>query len=119
MLSKGGAERTEKLNTIDFSTQSFPRNDFDRVKSNFRRISQVFAVHFLIVSSRSLLLVALRRDSTPQEFAIQVGTPRRGNTQRINTMYVARNAINQSQSGIYFSSSLWQSILKAEVVAQT
>ncbi len=23
MLSKGGAERTEKLNTIDFSTQSF------------------------------------------------------------------------------------------------
>jgi hypothetical protein len=25
---------------------------------------------------------SLRRDSTPQEFAIQVGTPKRGNTQR-------------------------------------
>ena len=62
--------------------------------------------------SAALLLVLLCRDSTPQEFAIQVGTPRRGSTQRINTMYTARNAMNHNQSGItphlfLFSSNDW------------
>src|SRR6266508_6140009 len=61
--------------------------------------------YFSIGLSCSLLLMAiLRRDSTSQEFAIQVGMPRRGNTQRINTMYTARNAMNHNQSGIDFVS---------------
>ena len=34
-----------------------------------------------------------------------MGTPRRGSTQRIKTMYAAKNTTNQSQSGISFSSS--------------
>jgi len=42
----------------------------------------------------------VRRDSASQEPDIHVGTPRRGNTQRIKTMYAAKNATNQSQSGI-------------------
>jgi hypothetical protein len=58
-----------------------------------------------------LLPAILRRDSTSQEFAIQVGMPRRGSTQRINTMYAARNAINHNQSGIDFVSFLPRSSL--------
>jgi hypothetical protein len=46
-----------------------------------------------------------RRDSTP-ELAIQVGTPRRGSTQRMSTMYTTKNAMNHSQSGIHFISFL-------------
>jgi hypothetical protein len=49
---------------------------------------------------------SLHRDSTSREFAIQVGTPSRGSTQRMRTIYVAKTAMNQSQSGITFSSSL-------------
>src|SRR5580765_2377672 len=65
---------------------------------------QLFAVHFF---SFSLLLPALpRRDSTSPEFAIHVGTPRRGNSHRINTMYAARSAMNHNQSGIDFVSFL-------------
>jgi hypothetical protein len=67
---------------------------------------EFYVVHFSIFSSRSLLLPALlRRDSTSQEFAIQVGTPRRGSTQRINTIYTAKTATNPNQSGINFISS--------------
>jgi hypothetical protein len=59
-----------------------------------------------------LLLSALpRRDSTSQEFAIHVGTPRRGNSHRINTMYAARSAMNHNQSGIDFVSFLPRSSL--------
>jgi hypothetical protein len=63
-------------------------------------------VFSIVRSSFLLLLVLLRRDSTSQEFAIQVGTPRRGSTQRINAMYTARNAMNHSQSSMYFVSFL-------------
>ena len=38
---------------------------------------------------------SLRRDSTLQEFAIQVGTPKRGNTQRRRMKYPASNPITQ------------------------
>jgi len=47
-----------------------------------------------------------RRDSTLPEFAIQVGTPRRGSTHRISTMYAAKNAMNHNQSGINLFSFL-------------
>src|SRR5438552_1190970 len=41
----------------------------------------------------------------PREFAIQVGTPRRGSTQLINTIYTAKSAMNPNQPGINFISS--------------
>ena len=53
----------------------------------------------------SFLSVLSRRDSASQEPDIHVGTPRRGNTQRIKTMYAAKSATNQSQSGIRLISS--------------
>jgi hypothetical protein len=59
---------------------------------------------FNLPSHRSPFLffsLLLRQDSASQEPDIDVGTPRRGNTQRIKTrMYAAKNATNQSQSGI-------------------
>jgi hypothetical protein len=67
-------------------------------------LSRSLAFHFSIVPC--FLFVLLRRDSTSQEFAIQVGTPRRGSTQRIKTMYAAKNAMNPNQSGIDFVSFL-------------
>lgn len=74
--------------------------------------SRFLPVHSSIVSPCSLFLTSLlRRDSTPQEFAIQVGTPKRGSTQRIKTMYAARKAINANQSGIRrLSGSEWARI---------
>src|SRR6266498_4243684 len=56
------------------------------------RISVKSSTLIIFYFSSLLLLVLLRRDSTSQEFAIQVGTPRRGSSQRINTMHAARNA---------------------------
>jgi hypothetical protein len=65
----------------------------------FVQFPKIFAVHVFIVPSCSLFLASVvRRDSTSQEFAIQVGTPRRGSTQRINTMYTAKNAARQSRN---------------------
>jgi hypothetical protein len=62
---------------------------------------ECYVVHFSILPSRSLLLLAFwRRDPTSHEFAIQVGTPSHGKTQRINTMYPAKRAINPNQSGM-------------------
>jgi hypothetical protein len=53
---------------------------------------------FSVVCPGSLFLLALlRRSSTSHERAIQVGTPRRGSTQRISPMYTANNVTNQSQ----------------------
>jgi hypothetical protein len=80
----------------------------------FHRIAQLFSAYFSIVSivPCSLFLMSLlRRDSTSQEFAIQVGTPRRGSTQRINTIYAARNPMNHNQSSMSFSSSLPRSMI--------
>jgi hypothetical protein len=37
----------------------------------------------------------VRRDSTPHEFDIHVGTPKRGNTQRITMKYAAINTNTQ------------------------
>jgi hypothetical protein len=38
------------------------------------------------------------RDSTRQEFAIQVGTPSRGSTQRMSTKYAARKSTGHNHS---------------------
>jgi hypothetical protein len=66
-----------------------------------KKQSRHFAIYFIVVSFCGVILLEfLRRDSTSQEFAIQVGTPRRGSTQRINTMYAAGNAMNHNQSGM-------------------
>jgi hypothetical protein len=60
---------------------------------------------WLCFPSGSLFSLAFfRRSSTSHERAIQVGTPRRGSTQRISTTYPAKNAMNQNQSGITFTS---------------
>jgi len=62
--------------------------------------------HFSVVSFCGLILLEFsRRDSASHDADIQVGTPKRGNTQRIKTMYAANNTTNQSQSGISLISS--------------
>jgi hypothetical protein len=71
--------------------------------ARFHNDSGAHALSFYFAIVLCSLFVLLRRDSTSQEFAIQVGTPRRGSTQRINTIYAAKNAMNHNQSGIYFS----------------
>lgn len=40
------------------------------------------------------------RDPTPHEFAIQVGTPKRGRIHRISAKYTAKNRTAINQSGI-------------------
>jgi hypothetical protein len=77
-----------------------------------KQLSLPFIFSSSLHRSFSLLLPALpRRDSTSPEFAIHVGTPRRGNSHRINTMYAARSAMNHNQSGIDFVSFLPRSSL--------
>ena len=72
-----------------------------KLKSRITNSSLPFIFSSYLHRSFSLLLPALpHRDSTSQEFAIHVGTPRRGNSHRINTMYAARSAMTHNQSGI-------------------
>jgi hypothetical protein len=60
--------------------------------------------HFSVVSFCGVILLEFsRRDSASHDADIQVGTPKRGSTQRIKTMYATKNPTNQSQSGINFS----------------
>ena len=47
-----------------------------------------------------LFSLAGRRDSTSPVDDIHVGTPSRGSTQRIKTIYATKNPTNQSQSAI-------------------
>ena len=83
-----------------------------KLKSRDTNSSLPFIFSSSLHRSFSLLLPALpRRDSTSPEFAIHVGTPRRGNSHRINTMYAARSAMNHNQSGIDFVSFLPRSSL--------
>jgi hypothetical protein len=53
----------------------------------------------------SFVSALLRRDSALQEPDIQVGTPRRGSTQRMSTTYAIKNTPSQSHSGMILPSS--------------
>jgi hypothetical protein len=79
-------------------------SSFDQLK--LKRGTAAVENEYLHHPTSLFLPALLRRHSTPREFAIQVGTPKRGRTQRIKTMYAAKNATNQSQSGISLISSL-------------
>lgn len=71
--------------------------------NRLRATSMCLSLLYVLLGSL-VLPVFFRRDSTSQEFAIHVGIPRRGSTQRINTMYIAKNATNHNQSSIKFIS---------------
>jgi hypothetical protein len=54
----------------------------------------------LLVSFADLSVCFSCRDSTSQALAIQVGTPRRGNSQRMTAKYAAKNNNSHNHSGI-------------------